>query len=78
MVVLQFHVSPEVMREIRLEAERTGTDLSKVARKYLLKGLQEREEELKRIKNLGMAGAIATSFYVGCAIFTMALNLFGW
>lgn len=38
MVVIAFHIPPEILRELREKARREGSDLSKVAREWLLEG----------------------------------------
>lgn len=40
MVLINFNVPTEVLRAIRREAEQEGSDISKVARKHLLKGME--------------------------------------
>lgn len=45
MVILNFNVPADVLQAIRREAEESGTDISKVARKHLLKGMEIANQE---------------------------------
>lgn len=74
MVVLQFHVSPDEMREIRLEAERTGKTISELSREYLRKGKLKSLEE-RRMDSLAKTGATVVSCVVFYAVLWLGMNL---
>lgn len=70
MVVLQFHVSPDVMRQIRQESEATGKSISEVSREWLLKGKLETD----KMRNATVALTVL-AFFFPLVVGVMSLQL---